>query len=77
MHNGNGDNKNYHQYLHKMLDISHITITNSPGEGVGTGQVEPTVGVGSQELPTPMGEYEKFSGELGGLLDGGIKHNNN
>ena len=31
------DDESCHQYLHKILDISHITISNSPGEGVGTG----------------------------------------
>ena len=61
------------QYLHKILDISHISITNSPGEGVGAGQAAPAVGVGSQVLPTPGGEYEDYSGELGGLLEGGIR----
>ena len=47
----------------------HITITNSPVEGVGAGhgQAEPTVGVGSQVLPTPTDKYGKDSGELGGL----------
>ena len=73
----NDDDKNCCKYLHKILDVSHITITNFPGEGVGTGQAEPTVRVGSQVLPTHMDEYEKYSGELGGLLDGGIKHNKN
>ena len=67
----NDNNKEYHQYLHKILDTFHITITNSPGEGVGSGQAEPAVGVGSQVLPIPAGEYGEYSGESGGLLDGG------
>ena len=33
----NDHNKECQQYLHKILDISLITITNSPGEGVGSG----------------------------------------
>ena len=67
------DNEECRQYLHKILDISHITITNSLGEGVVAGQAEPTVGVGSQALPIPAGEYDKYSGESGGLLDGGVR----
>ena len=70
----NDDDENCHQYLHKILDISHITITNSPGEGAGTGQAEPTVRVGYQVLPTPMEEYGKYSGESGGLSDRGRTH---
>ena len=31
MHDDNDDDKNCHQYLHKILDIFHITITNSLG----------------------------------------------
>ena len=38
-HDDNDDDENCHQHLHKILDISHITITYSPGEGVGTGQL--------------------------------------
>ena len=38
-HDDNDDDENCHQYHHKVLDISHITITYSPGEGVGTGQL--------------------------------------
>ena len=44
---------------------------------VGTGQAEPAVGFGSQVLPTPMDELDKYSGELGGLSDGGTKYNKN
>ena len=73
VHDDNDDNDECWQYLHKILDISHITITNSPGEGVGAGQAEPTVGVGSQALPIPGGEYDEYSGELGGLLEGGVR----
>ena len=40
---------------------------------VGAGQAEHTVGVGSQVLPIPAGEYDEYSGESGGLLDGGIR----
>ena len=58
------------------MDISHITITNSPRDGVGAGQAEPTVGVGSQALPIPGGEYDDYSGELGGLLEGGVRKTN-
>ena len=64
-----------HKYLHKILDTSHITITNCPGEGVGAGQAKPTVGVGSQVVSTPTDEYDKKSEELDGLLDGGRKEN--
>ena len=37
----NDDDKSCHQYLHKILDISHITITNSPGEGVSLWELAP------------------------------------
>ena len=77
MHEENDEDEECCQYLHKILDISHITITNSPGEGVGSGQAEAAVGVGSQPLPIPAGDYEEFSGELGGLLDGGTRDTNN
>ena len=30
-------------------------------------------GVGSQALPIPTGEYDEYSGESGGLLDGGVR----
>ena len=35
---------------------------------VASGQSEPTVGVGTQALPTPTAEYDTDSGESGGLL---------
>ena len=77
MYEDNDDNENCSQYLHKILDVLHITMTNSPREGVGTGQAEPAVGVGSQALPTPTDVYVKYSGELGGSSDGGAKYNTN
>ena len=40
---------------------------------VGSGQAEPTVGVSTQVLPIPTGEYGKYGGELGGLLDEGAR----
>ena len=40
---------------------------------VGAGQAEPALGVGSQVLPIPSGEYDKYSGESSGLLDGGTR----
>ena len=73
----NDDDEKCHQYLHKILDHSYITITNLLGEGVRSGQAEPAVGVGSQELPTPTGEHGEHSVELGGLLDGGLSHTKN
>ena len=42
-------------------------------KSVGAGQAAPTVGVGSQALPTPSGEYDDYSGESGGLLEGGVR----
>ena len=45
--------------------------------GAGHGQAEPTVGVGSQALPTPTDEHGKYSGELDVLSDEGAKHNKN
>ena len=56
-------------------DIGHFPHhnTNSPGQGVGSGQAEPAVGVGSQPLPIPAGEYEEFSREL----DGGTRDTKN
>ena len=60
MHDDNDDDENCCQYLHKILDISHITITNSPG-------MLDLVQVGSQTLPTPTGEYGEYSGESGAL----------
>ena len=74
MHDDNDNEEKCWQYLYKILDISHITISNSPGEGVGSGQSEPAVGVGSQVLPIPTGEYDEYSGESGGLLDGGTRN---
>ena len=41
---------------------------------VGSGQAEPSVGVGFQALQIPTGEYDEYSGQLGGLLDGGIRN---
>ena len=77
IHDESDNDKECHQYLHKILDILHITITNSPGEGVRSGRAEPTVGVSSQAVPIPTGEYEEYSAELGGLLDGGITYDKN
>ena len=37
MHGENDGDEEGRQYLHKILDISHITITNSTREGVGAG----------------------------------------
>ena len=31
-------------------------------------------GVGSQALPIPTAEYDEYSGESGGLLDGGVRN---
>ena len=38
----------------EILDTSSMMITNSPGDGVASGLVDCTVGVGSQALPIPM-----------------------
>ena len=70
MHDDNHDNEECCQYLHKILDISHITITNSPREGVRSGQAEPAMGVCSQVLPILTGKYDEYSGESGRLFDG-------
>ena len=45
--------------------MPHVTITNSPGEGVASGQSDPTVGVGTYALPTPTVNYVSESGESG------------
>ena len=73
MHDGNENNEECQQYLNKILDIFLNTITNSPGEGVGARQAEPTGGVGSQALPIPGCEYDEYSREWDGLLDGGVR----
>ena len=59
VHDANDNDEECRQYLHKILDISHITITNSPGEALDWDKV----------LPIPSGEYEEYSGESGGLLE--------
>ena len=59
------DNKECHKYLYEILDMSHVTITKSPGEGVASGQSDPTVGVGTHVLPTPTVKYMSESGESG------------
>ena len=56
--------------------MSHVTITNSPGEVVVSGRDDPTVGVGSQALPIPADECGAESGEFGELLRGGRSHGN-
>ena len=56
----NDDDDENKKYLRAILATSHITNTNSPGEGVGTG---PPMGVGISSLPvTP-----KTNGEIGVL----------
>ena len=50
------DEEECHKYLYEILDTSHVTITNSPGEGVASGRADPAVGVGSQVLPIPTNE---------------------
>ena len=74
MHHETDDDKECCQYFHNILGISHITITNSPGESIGSGRAEPSVGVGSQALPIHASEYGKHSAESGGLLDGGARN---
>ena len=51
-----------------------MMITNSPGEGVASGQADPTVGVGSQALLIPVEDCGSDSGESGGLVGGGQVH---
>ena len=67
MHDDEDINEECHKYLYEILDTSHVTITNSPGEGVASGQSDPAVGVGTQALPTPTDEYDSESGKSGGL----------
>ena len=57
-----------HKYLYEILDMSHVTITNSPGEGVASGQSEPAVG---SRNPAPTDKYDVDSGESSGLLKRG------
>ena len=52
----------------EILDTFGMMITNSPGEGVLSGQGDPTVGVGSQALPIPMKDCGSECGESGGLV---------
>ena len=62
--------------ISEILDTSHLTITNSPGEGVASGQADPAVGVRSQALPIPADECGVESGESSELLRGGRSHGN-
>ena len=48
------DDKECCKYLYEIVDMSRVTITNSPGEGLASGQSEPAVGVRTQALPTPQ-----------------------
>ena len=48
------DDAECHKYLYKILDMSGMMITNSPGEGVASRQADCAVGVGSQVLPIPV-----------------------
>ena len=68
------DNDECHKYLYEILDTSHVTIMNSPGEGVASGQSNLIVGAGTQALPTPTVEYVSESGESGRLLSGRRRH---
>ena len=49
-------------------------LPTSPGEGVVSGQADPTVGLGSQALPVPIEDCGSESGESGGLVGGGQVH---
>ena len=37
VHEDEDDEEECHKYLYEILDTSHVTITNSPGEGVASG----------------------------------------
>ena len=51
-----------------------MMITNTPGEGVASGQADLTVGVGSQALLIPVEDCGSDSGDSGGLVGGGQVH---
>ena len=55
-------------------DQDREEVAEALANAVGSGQAEPTLGVGSVALPIPAGEYDEYSGELGGLLDGGARN---
>ena len=62
------DDAECHKHLYKILDMSGMMITNSPGEGVASERADPTVGVGSQVLPIPTKDCGSKCGESGGLV---------
>ena len=76
MHDDDNNNEECYKYLYEILDTSLVTITNSRREGVVSDQSDPTMGVGTQVLPTPTDEYDSESGESGGLLKGTRREEN-
>ena len=76
VHDDDDEEEECCKYLYKILDMSYVTITNYPGEGVVSGQSEPAVGVRTQALPTPTDTYDADSGESVRLLTRGRRGQN-